>query len=238
MQTIVKTDYDRELKAQGVGNILCGMLGALPMTGVIVRSSANVLAGAQTRVSTILHGVWLLAFTAVLAFVLRMIPTASLGAILVYTGYKLVDPKNIRHLAKYGRFPVVIYAATLIGIVTTDLLTGVAIGIGLSVAKLIYKVAHLDARVIRGDSRVDIYLQGAATFLNYPRLASILDSLPNDGEVYIHIENLSYIDHTCLDALSHVREQREASGSHLCIEWEGLMRRFERLAESRSLTVV
>ena len=100
------------------------------MTGVIVRSSANVQAGAQTRVSTILHGIWLLAFTAVLAFVLRMIPTASLGAILVYTGYKLVDPKNIRHLAKYGRFPVVIYAATLIGIVATDLLTGVAIGIG------------------------------------------------------------------------------------------------------------
>jgi MFS superfamily sulfate permease-like transporter len=104
MQSLHKTDYDKELRAQGVGNFSVRICGALPMTGVIVRSSANVQAGAQTRMSTILHGMWLLLFTAALAMVLRAIPTAALGAILVYTGYKLVNIDNVRHLARYGKF--------------------------------------------------------------------------------------------------------------------------------------
>ena len=233
MQNLHRTDYDRELKAQGVGNFLCGLVGALPMTGVIVRSSTNVQAGARTRMATILHGAWLLAFTVALGFVLRMIPTASLGAILVYTGYKLVDVKNIRHLAQYGRIPVLIYAATLIGIVATDLLTGVVIGVVLSIAKLIYKVSHLDLRVVRNGSRVDIYLQGAATFLNVPKLASLLESLPKGTEIHMHIETLAYIDHACLDLLSHWKEQCECNGSRLCLEWEGLMQRYARIGQTR-----
>ena len=92
LQTLHRAEYDRELTAQGVGNFLCGVLGALPMTGVIVRSSANVQAGAQSRMSAILHGFYLLVFVALIPGVLRYIPTAGLGAILVFTGYKLVDP--------------------------------------------------------------------------------------------------------------------------------------------------
>jgi MFS superfamily sulfate permease-like transporter len=235
MQSIVRTDYDRELKAQGLGNFLCGLVGALPMTGVIVRSSTNVQAGARTRLSTILHGTWLLAFTMALGFVLTMIPTSSLGAVLVYTGYKLVDVKNIRHLAQYGRIPVLIYAATLIGIVTTDLLTGVVIGVVLSIAKLIYQVSHLDIRVLRSGNRADIYLQGAATFLNMPKLASLLESLPNGTEVHMHIETLAYIDHACLDMLSHWRTQCEVNGSVFCLEWDGLLQRYSRLGRSREM---
>jgi MFS superfamily sulfate permease-like transporter len=233
MQSIVRTDYDRELRAQGVGNLLCGLMGALPMTGVIVRSSANVQAGARTRMSTILHGTWLLAFTVALAWVLRMIPTACLGAILVYTGYKLVDVRNIRHLAQYGRIPVMIYAVTMIGIVTTDLLTGVIAGVALSVAKLIYKVSHLDVRVLRNGSRADVYLQGAATFLNVPKLASMLESLPDGTEVHIHIEELAYIDHSCLDLLASWKEKHEAGGSYLSLEWDGLLQRYARLGRPR-----
>ncbi len=122
MQQGPRTRYDRELFAQGVGNMVCGVLGALPMTGVIVRSSANVQAGGRTRLSAILHGVWLLIFVAGLAFLLRLIPTASLAAILVYTGYKLVNPKSVRELRKYGWGEVGIYAATVGTIVVTDLL--------------------------------------------------------------------------------------------------------------------
>lgn len=229
MQTKVRANYDKELKAQGIGNLLCGVVGALPMTGVIVRSSANVLAGAETRMSTILHGLWLLAFTATLASVLRLIPTSCLGALLVYTGYKLVDVNHIRHLSRYGRIPVVIYAATLIGIVVTDLLTGVLIGVALSVAKLIYKVSHLGVRVVRTDSRVDIHLRGAATFFHVPKLATLLESLPDGVEVHIHINDLAYIDHSCLDLLEHWKEQREKSGSHLYLQWDGLMERYSRL---------
>ena len=91
LHTGPRTRYNRELFAQGVGNMLCGFIGSLPMTGVIVRSSANVEAGAKTRASTIFHGVWLLVFVSLLPSVLRFIPTASLGAVLVYTGYKLMN---------------------------------------------------------------------------------------------------------------------------------------------------
>jgi MFS superfamily sulfate permease-like transporter len=86
MQTRTKTDYDRELAAQGVGNMLCGLVGALPMTGVIVRSSANVQTGAETRKSSIMHGAWILLSVLAFPFVLRMIPAASLAAVLVFVG--------------------------------------------------------------------------------------------------------------------------------------------------------
>ena len=166
MQTIAKTDYDRELSAQGVGNFLAGFVGALPMTGVIVRSSTNVNAGARTRWSAIMHGVWLLALVALVPSVLRLIPTASLGGILVYTGYKLVDPKSIRHLLPYGRMPVVIYAATVVMIVATDLLTGVLVGIALSVLKLVYKMTHLDVFKVQEGTCVSVELVGAATLFD------------------------------------------------------------------------
>src|SRR5581483_3087900 len=102
MQDGPRTNYDRELRAQGVGNLLSGLIGGLPMTGVIVRSATNVGAGAKTRRSTMMHGLWLLIFVVALPGVLRLVPIASLAAILVYTGYKLVDPKNIRRLVQYG----------------------------------------------------------------------------------------------------------------------------------------
>jgi MFS superfamily sulfate permease-like transporter len=129
-----RTNYDRELCAQGVGNTICGLLGALPMTGVIVRSAANVQAGATSRVSAILHGAWLLIFVSLLGFMLRAIPIASLAAVLVYTGYKLINLKQLKELRNYGWGEVAIFLATFAGIVATDLLTGVIIGVVLSAA--------------------------------------------------------------------------------------------------------
>ena len=107
MHNGVRTDYNKELRAQGVGNLLCGAAGALPMTGVIVRSSANVQAGAITRLSTILHGIWILGFVALLPWILREIPMASLAAVLVVTGWRLVHVGHVRSLLKsYGLLPV------------------------------------------------------------------------------------------------------------------------------------
>ncbi len=170
-----RTRYDRELLAQGVGNMVCGVFGALPMTGVIVRSSANVQAGARTRLSAILHGFWLLVFVAGLAFLLRLVPTASLAAILVYTGFKLVNLKSIHELRKYGWGEVAIYAATVGTIVCFDLLTGVLVGIGLAAAKLLYTFSHLAAKLelVPGATRATLSLQGAATFVRLPHLARV-----------------------------------------------------------------
>jgi MFS superfamily sulfate permease-like transporter len=233
MQTMYKTDYDRELSAQGIGNAICGILGALPMTGVIVRSSANVQAGARTRLSAMLHAVWLLAFVGLLPALLRMIPTAALGAILVYTGYKLVDLKVIGVLKKYGKFPVVIYAATMIMIVATDLLTGVITGILLSIVKLIYTVTYLDIRKEQIGNCVHIHLIGTACFVKLPKIASALETVPRDAEVHVDIHSLIYIDHSCLDMMTSWREQHEKNGGRVMVEWEGLHERFDRLAYAR-----
>jgi len=235
MQTLHRTNYDKELSAQGVGNMLCGFVGALPMTGVIVRSSANVQAGAQTRLSTMLHAVWLLALVALLPSVLRLIPTSALGAILVFTGYKLVDIKNIKQIAAYGRIPVAIYAATVIMIVCTDLLTGVITGVVLTIAKLIYQMTHLEINVRQDHGLRHIELIGAATFVKLPQLASALEAVPSGTEVHLDIHNLAHIDHACLDLMTSWRARHEQAGGIVRVEWDGLHSRYASIAQSPAL---
>ena len=223
-----RTRYDKELAAQGVGNMICGVLGALPMTGVIVRSSANVQSGGKTRLSAILHGVWLLLFVALLAFVLRLIPTSALAAILVYTGYKLVNPKSIKELLNYGWGEVAIYTVTVVTIVVADLLTGVIAGVALAAAKLLYTFSHLAAelRVDPDTGRATLDLHGAATFVRLPRLANELEKVPAQAELHVDFEHLDYIDHACLDLLMTWAKQHEATGGRLVIDWESLHARF------------
>lgn len=234
-----RTDFDRELTAQGIGNMICGALGALPMTGVIVRSSVNVEAGAKTRLSGMLHGVWLLVLVVAAPTVLRMIPTSSLAAILVFTGYKLIEVENIRKLKQYGRFPLAIFFGTLVGIVVTDLLTGVLIGIVLTAISLIYHLSRLNIVIERDERnrRIDLYLEGAATFIRLPKLASLLEQVPPRTELHIHLENLAYIDHSCLDLLSMWAKQQEHTGSTLVVEWDGLVERYRKPLISRSSQV-
>ena len=229
MHSGVRTDYDKELTAQGVGNILCGLVGAPPMTGVIVRSSANVQAGAKSRASAVMHGVWLLILVLLFPSVLRLIPMASLAGVLVFTGIKLVDMQHLRKLHTYGRMPVVIYMATVVGIVAVDLLTGVLIGLALTTAKLLWKATRLEIETfIDADTnRADLHVRGLATFVRLPYLLKVLDKIPATYPVYIHIENLYYIDHTCLDVLKASAEQRAAQGGCLTVHWEQLVKRFK-----------
>lgn len=235
MQTRARTQYDRELAAQGVGNMICGLLGALPMTGVIVRSSANIHAGARTRLSAILHGAWLLVFVSMLAFVLRMIPTAALAAMLVYTGYKLINIKAVQKLKQYGWGEVAIYAATLVTIVCTDLLTGVLTGIALSAVKLLHTFSHLEVRVdVNEEARVAVLnLEGAATFIRLPLLASELERVPDDVELHVDFEHLDYIDHACLDLLMNWAKQHEGTGGSLVIDWDSLHSTFHDAPNGR-----
>jgi len=230
MQSETRTNYDRELAAQGVGNIVCGLLGALPMTGVIVRSSANVEAGAKTRLSAILHGLWLLIFVALLAFILRMIPTAALAAILVYIGYKLVNFKAIQDLRKYGWGEVFVYFATLGTIVCTDLLTGVIVGVVLSAAKLLHIFSRLVVRldIDEKNSKAVLKLEGAATFVRLPLLASELERVPGNIELQVDFENLKYIDHACLDLLKNWAKQHEGTGGTLIVDWDSLHANYNR----------
>lgn len=221
-----RTNYDKELSAQGVGNIACGLVGALPMTGVIVRSSANVASGAKTRYSTILHGFWLLIFVALLPQVLGFIPRAALGALLVHIGIKLLNLKQIPPLWKTSRSEVAIFAATFLVIVCEDLLVGVVVGIMLSAAKLLYRFSHLELQLTEKDNVCHLEMQGAATFLRLPLLAATLENVPDSAELHVDFKHLSYVDHACLDLLMNWQKQHEGQGGKLVIDWSSLHGRF------------
>jgi MFS superfamily sulfate permease-like transporter len=222
-----RTKYDKELSAQGVGNALCGLLGVLPMTGVIVRSSANVEAGGVTRASAILHGIWLLIFASLLPWTLNYIPISALAAVLVYTGYKLAYPKIVPTLQKYGTSEVAIYFITIATIVATNLLAGVVVGLVLSLLKLLYAFSHLEVRKEETGDRVDLYLKGAATLIRLPMLASELERLKPNTKVHVHIDELDYIDHACIDLLTNWDRQHKTTGGSLEIEWEGLAAKYK-----------
>lgn len=231
MQSKIRTKYDRELFAQGVGNFLCGCLGALPMTGVIVRSAANVQAGASSRASAILHGIWLAVFVLLLGSLLRLIPTSCLAAMLVVTGYKLMNFKVIKMLKAFGgRGEVFVYLATVATIVLVDLLSGVVTGIVLSAMKLLIQFGHLEVRlnVDQANRRGDLHLLGAATFLKLPILASQLEKIPNNVVLHVHLDELASIDHACLELLMGWKKQHEAQGGTLVIDWEQLSASFGR----------
>lgn len=226
MHSGVRTDYDKELTSQGIGNVLCGLIGALPMTGVIVRSSANVNSGARTRGSAIMHGFWLLLFVAALPFVLAWIPRAALGALLVHIGFKLVNFKQIGELWQTSRSEVAIYLATVLVIVGQDLLAGVVVGILLSAVKLLYRFSHLELDLQNEGNISRLQMHGAATFLRLPALAHKLEEVPESAELHVDFEHLSYVDHACLDLLMNWARQHEGTGGKLVVDWESLHGRF------------
>jgi MFS superfamily sulfate permease-like transporter len=225
-----RTNYDRELMAQGMGNAICGVLGALPMTGVIVRSSANVAAGARTRLSATLHGLWLLLFVVLLPGLLQRVPGACLAAVLVYTGVKLVDWRAGLRLWRTSRAEALIGLATLVGVVATDLLTGVLLGVALSAIKLAYSTSHLKVRSRTDPARreVRLHLVGSATFLSLPRLARALDAVPRGWELHVELHDLLFIDHSCLHLMTEWEKQHRATGGSLTLDQDGLSARFDR----------
>jgi MFS superfamily sulfate permease-like transporter len=227
-----RTKYDRELWAQGVGNVLCGVVGALPMTGVIVRSAANVKAGAKTRLSAILHGLWMLLFVLFLAPLLRMIPVSALAGILVYIGFQLIDFKGFFRLWKESKSEALILLITMVVIVVDHLLTGVITGIVLSALKLLFTFSWLDVQVVdepakAGKARATLKIAGAATFIRLPILAQALEKIPPETDVRFDFSRLDYIDHACFELLSSWCQQRESCEGTLILDWKQLHARLE-----------
>ncbi|WP_329301022.1 SulP family inorganic anion transporter [Streptomyces sp. NBC_00659] len=197
-----RTDYDRELIAQGAGNTVCGMLGALPMTAVIVRSAANVQAGAQTKVSRVLHGVWLLLFTAVVPAVLGLIPVAALAGLLVHAGCKLVPVREVRTLWRGHRGEVAVLVVTAVAIVVGNLFEGVLVGLALAVAKTAWDISHVHVETEDwGAAGMVVRVVGNATFLRLPKLLDALEALPHDRVVRLELGGLRHVDHACAAAL-------------------------------------
>lgn len=209
-----RTEYDKELMAQGAGNAICGALGALPMTAVIVRSAANVQAGARTKASRVLHGVWLLLFAALLPNVLAYIPLPALAGILVHAGGKLVPVRGLVGLWREHRGEALILVVTAVSIVAVSMFEGVLIGLALAVAKTAWEASHIRLEVVdKGAGPVQAYLSGNATFLRLPKILDNLEALPQDRPVELDLSGLHHLDHACRTALETWAERHSAVGT-------------------------
>jgi MFS superfamily sulfate permease-like transporter len=206
-----RTDYDKELIAQGTGNTVCGALGALPMTAVIVRSSANVNAGARTKASRVLHGVWLLLFAALFPAALGVIPLAALAGVLVHTGWKLVPFGRLAPLWREHRGEAVVLVTTAIAVVALNLFEGVLLGLLLAVLKTAWETSHVTVRVDdEGGGPIRATLSGNATFLRLPKILDALEALPRDRHIELDLSGLRHLDHACRTALTNWADKHNA----------------------------
>ncbi|WP_143308664.1 SulP family inorganic anion transporter [Chitinophaga vietnamensis] len=204
------TSPNRELKAQGVGNMVSGLIGGLPITSVIVRSSANINAGAKSKLSSVIHGALLLICTATIASLLNKIPLATLAAVLLVTGYKLCKPAIFKEMFKNGKYQWVPFVVTVVAIVFTDLLIGIALGMMVSVLAILrgnMKSSYFfrKEKYQHGDS-IRLDLAQEVSFLNKASILLTLDHLPADTTVVIDAQKTAYID---FDVLQTIREFKE-----------------------------
>lgn len=194
-----------ELKAQGVGNILAGFIGGIPLTSVIVRTSANINAGSRTKLSTLVHGFLLLLTVILIPNVLNKIPMATLAAILLMIGFKLSSPKVFRHLWAAGKFQFIPFLATVVGVVGLDLLKGVGIGLLVSIYFILrgnMKLAYFFNKEKHEEGEdIHILLAQEVSFLNKASIKQTLAHLPENSSVIISAKDTVYIDYDVLELI-------------------------------------
>ncbi len=198
------TPANQELKAQGIGNMVSGMIGGLPITQVIVRSSANINFGAQTKVSAILHGVFLLISAIFIPNILNMIPLVSLAAILLVIGYKLAKPSVFKQVYKLGYEQFVPFTVTVISIVYLDLLKGISIGILVSLVYILYNHLRNSYHKVVDDAKGGVHkitLAEEISFLNKGGILQMLNAIPEGSKVIIDGTNSKYIHHDVLEII-------------------------------------
>lgn len=215
MHTGPRANMDRELIGQGAANTVSGLLGGLPVTGVIVRSSANVAAGAKGRASAILHGLWIVLFVAVGAALIEKIPYAVLAGLLVSVGVRLVNPGHIREMVHHREWPI--YFVTLLGVVFLNLLYGVGLGVGLAVVLLLRRLANVRVTVEERGGRSHVRIEGSMSFLAVPQLTAALGRVPSGRDVDVDLM-VDFMDHAAFEALHSWRVSQEKTGGRVDID--------------------
>ncbi|MES9807342.1 bifunctional SulP family inorganic anion transporter/carbonic anhydrase [Streptomyces sp. CS081A] len=196
---IPRTALDRELAGQGMANMVSGALGGLPVAGVAVRSVANVTAGAVSRASTMLHGLWIVLAALLLVPVIDLIPLPALAALVMVVGIQMVSITHIRTITRHRE--VVVYAVTLTGVVLIGILEGVALGIGVAVAVALHRLTRTRITREERDGRQLLRVRGQLTFLAVPRLSRALHQLPSGSDVVVELDG-SFMDHAAYETLS------------------------------------
>ncbi len=217
------TPTNRELKAQGLGNVVSGMIGGLPITQVIVRSSANITFGGRTKLSAILHGVWIMVSIATVPWLLNRIPLATLAAVLFVVGYKLAKPSLFQQMYRHGWEQFVPFLATVAGILATDLLRGIAIGMGVAVVVVLHHNLRNPFTLQQhapGSEEYRIQLAEEVSFLNKGRILEQLAAVPPRARVVIDATRSKVIDFDVREILRDFH--RSASAREIAVEFRGL----------------
>jgi MFS superfamily sulfate permease-like transporter len=213
------TNTNVELKAQGIGNILSALLGGLPMTSVVVRTTANNTAGAKSKMSAIIHGVLLLVSVLAIPTVLNKIPLATLASVLLLVGYKLANPKTVIHFWEKGKYQFIPFIATFGAVVFTDLLKGVALGMIISVIFVLKgnmkRAYHFKKEEYHDGDIIHIDLAQEVSFLNKAAIKTTLSEIPENAFVTINASNTVYIAH---DILTLITEFAEVNAKELNID--------------------
>ena len=214
---------NRELMAQGVGNMVSGMIGGLPVTQVIVRSSANIQSGGKTKLSALIHGVLILACVILIPNILNMIPLASLAAILVVVGYKLAKPALFKSMYRSGWNQFLPFIVTIVAIVFTDLLTGIGIGMAVAIIYILrndYKVSHNLYVDKSGGIRKKYHMVLAEqiSFLNKGNILQSLRKLPDNVDLEIDLSKSAYVDHDVRELIEDFKETARTKNINLTIK--------------------
>lgn len=196
------TPTNQELKAQGIGNILSGLLGGLPITQVIVRSSANINSGGQSKLSTIVHGFLIFIAIVFIPQLLNMIPLAALAAVLIMVGYKLAKVSLFQSMYKLGWEQFIPFASTIIGVLFTDLLKGIGIGLAISIFYILKKNFKNNFKKEQTNNEIKVTLSEEVTFLNKAGIIEILEAIPKNSKLIIDGSNCKSIDYDVIELLS------------------------------------
>jgi MFS superfamily sulfate permease-like transporter len=224
------TDTNVELKAQGIGNIISSLLGGLPLTSVIVRSSANSNSGAKSKMSAIIHGVLLLISVVTIPLILNKIPLATLAAILLLVGYKLAKPSTLKHFWEKGKYQFVPFIATLLAVVFTDLLKGVTLGIIISIIFVLKgnlkRAYHFRKEEYEDGDIIHIDLAQEVSFLNKAAIKSTLNDIPENSKVIIDATDTVYIAHDILDLIHDFKTVR-AKTDNIKVKLRGFKKAYQ-----------
>ncbi|WP_281310454.1 SulP family inorganic anion transporter [Flavobacterium flavigenum] len=224
------TNTNVELKAQGLGNMASSLLGGLPMTSVVVRSSANNNAGAKSKMSTIIHGVLLLISVLSIPVVLNKIPLATLATVLILVGYKLAKPATFMHFWEKGKYQFIPFIATLVFVVATDLLKGVALGIIISIIFVLRgnlkRAYNFKKEEYEDGDIIHIDLAQEVSFLNKAAIKQTLNDIPENSKVIINAHDTEYIAHDVLDLIREFKETR-AIDENIKVKLKGFKEAYE-----------
>jgi len=224
------TNTNVELKAQGIGNIISALLGGLPMTSVVVRTSANNAAGAKSKMSAIIHGLLLLVSVLTIPLILNKIPLATLAAVLLLVGYKLANPATIKHFWEKGKYQFIPFIATFGAVVFTDLLKGVALGMIISIIFVLKgnmkRAYHFKKEEYHDGDIIHIDLAQEVSFLNKAAIKETIASIPKNSSVVINASDTVYIAHDVLDLIKEFKSIR-AKEEHIKVKLKGFKKEYQ-----------